>query len=482
MEMNQNKQLLALDISEVEVLAQKVFNLKMNNSIRQRRPLFVEFCGSPKSGKSSTINALNLFLKRNKFKTALLSERASVCPIKDKTQPFFNVWTACSTISEIVKNLSFNADYHDLDVILSDRGLIDSLFWFNWLKNSRLLRTDDYSVIKNFLTTPLLIRYVDLVFVFKSSPDVSMDREYANLLTGKEGSIMNRKVLTQYNQSIDEILVEIERMEGHKSRKIEYINTDSYDQRQVNKIVTVKVLNNFEEILIEKIGYLNKSIREFLYRGMRSYYNSSPFLGSLGNINPPQPNQNGNGEIFTLEFDFRENVENSENIQPVPIAVITNEEKTKVLVVQKKSQSLGPDSPEFNKSLLYVGGHIRKEDDTSWDFFQISKNAIERELEEEVGVPIKIERYIDIPYLIYDDSDPRSRKHLAICYIGITDFEKTFFRVDNRELTINQEFQGSNGVVELSTLKTMLMKNVILLESWSLNILKTIFKIEIDNL
>ena len=57
------------NIAELERLAKEVLRLKSERE--QRRPLLIEFCGSPKSGKSTTINSLNIFLKRNGFKTIL---------------------------------------------------------------------------------------------------------------------------------------------------------------------------------------------------------------------------------------------------------------------------------------------------------------------------------------------------------------------------------------------------------------------------
>ena len=49
-------------IKELEKLAAEVLKLKQERE--QRRPLLIEFCGSPKSGKSTTITSLNIFLKR----------------------------------------------------------------------------------------------------------------------------------------------------------------------------------------------------------------------------------------------------------------------------------------------------------------------------------------------------------------------------------------------------------------------------------
>jgi len=61
-------------------------------------------------------------------------------------------------------------------------------------------------------------------------------------------------------------------------------------------------------------------------------------------------------------FGNRDIVEKSYNLQIVPIAVITNKERDKVLVVKKSPKRTFIDSPEHEKLLLYIGGHIRIED------------------------------------------------------------------------------------------------------------------------
>lgn len=48
------------NIEKLELLAGEVLELKKLH--RQRRPIVIEFCGSPKSGKTSSITSLNIFL------------------------------------------------------------------------------------------------------------------------------------------------------------------------------------------------------------------------------------------------------------------------------------------------------------------------------------------------------------------------------------------------------------------------------------
>ncbi|MDI6794689.1 MAG: hypothetical protein QME81_17790, partial [bacterium] len=63
----------------------------------------IEFAGVPKAGKTTTLNQLYAFLKRCGFRVEVVVERASVCPIRDKKHANFNVWTACTTLSQILE-------------------------------------------------------------------------------------------------------------------------------------------------------------------------------------------------------------------------------------------------------------------------------------------------------------------------------------------------------------------------------------------
>src|SRR5687767_6227441 len=86
-------------INKLEGMASAL--LKAKRAVRPRRPIVIEFCGTPKAGKTSCISSLVIFLKRNGFKVKVLTERASVCPIRDKFDPNFNVWTGCSALAEL---------------------------------------------------------------------------------------------------------------------------------------------------------------------------------------------------------------------------------------------------------------------------------------------------------------------------------------------------------------------------------------------
>ena len=188
-------------IEGLELLAEKVLTLKKESI--PRRPIVIEFCGSPKSGKSSCINSLSLFLRRNNFRTKVLTERASVCPITDKYDPSFNIWTVCSAIAELVEVLSNNSK--DYDAVILDRGIFDALCWFNWLKESDRLDAENFTSLETFLAMNKWRSVIDLIYVFTATPEVSLKREYASLLTRKLGSIMCDEALTSYKSCVEKV-------------------------------------------------------------------------------------------------------------------------------------------------------------------------------------------------------------------------------------------------------------------------------------
>ena len=167
------------------------------------RPLIVEFSGTPKAGKSTIINSLRLFLARNGFKPSVLVERASTSPIRDKKHPFFNAWTASTTLAQMLE--AGQTGGKD-DVVIMDRGLYDALAWMRWLENSGKMSTRDREIIDAFITLDLWVDMIDLVFVMKVTPSEALAREFKDQVTLKGGTIMNEETIRDFNGALDEML------------------------------------------------------------------------------------------------------------------------------------------------------------------------------------------------------------------------------------------------------------------------------------
>ena len=297
-------------IKELEALANEVLNLK--KTYRQRRPIIIEFCGCPKAGKTSSITALNIFLKRNGFKTVMLSERANVCPISDKQSPIFNVWTITSTINQInaLIDNSNSSCINDIDVVLCDRGIFDALCWFRWLKNNNRMDTKEYKTLIAFTMLDRWQRNIDLIYVFLTTPKESINREYAHLLTNKRGSIMDETILAQYEKAVKQTIKKYSKC----FRALQTQDTTGTAQDVVNYKITHDTLNVLKEMLVEKIGYLEKSCLD-LKDGLNDYSQLKP-------------------KLENIKYDSRDLVEkNSDFIQPIAVATIISEDENKIFCV-----------------------------------------------------------------------------------------------------------------------------------------------------
>ncbi len=438
------------NIAKLEALAREVLTLK--NIHRQRRPIVIEFCGSPKAGKTSSINSLNIFLKRNGFKTVVLSERASVCPISDKQNPLFNVWTCTATINELNEKIdaaNVSADpSSNLDVIICDRGVFDALCWFRWLKNRNKMSDHEYDVLTKFALLNRWQKNLDLVYVFVAAPEESIRREYANLLTDKRGSIMRESILSQYREAVDQTLKEYRPM----FRAISLIDTTQQQQNDVGYKVTAETLKVLKEMLMERIGYVNRSAVE-LHEGLNDF------------------NQLEEG-MDSIQYGLRDTVESDSNlIQPIAIAVIVSPQEDKVFCVKKTPRSTEKSSPESGRMLLYVGGHMRNEDHASCcaNFLDVLKNTLERELFEELGISVSLDN-TEQPFVIYTPSNWKSSKHLAIGW-KITMDEDTKFRLDSYELVQKRGKTKSGTFIPFKDITNPDM----IFEPWSKTILLNLF-------
>ena len=436
------------NIDKLESLAQEV--LKLKNLHRQRRPIIIEFCGSPKAGKTSSITALNIFLKRNGFKTTILTERASICPISDKESPVFNVWTCSATINEINEKMdeANTASEGNLDIILCDRGIFDALCWFRWLKSRDKMSEEEYDVLTQFAMLNRWQKNIDLVYIFLTTPEESIRREYANLLTNKRGSIMKEDILEQYKKSVEETLHEYE--SAFRATCVQ--DTTDREQNDVSYEVTEKTLQTLKEMLMEKIGYADRSSL-FLQEGLIDYSKVKC-------------------ELEKVKYGLREEVEaNSDFIQPIAIAAIISEDGGKILCVKKTRKSTDASSPEFGQTLLYVGGHMRREDSTAKcrSFLDVLRNTLERELYEELGISFALNQKRD-PFVIYTPNSNKSRKHLAIGWV-IKLNEGSKLRLDSYELVQKKGRSKSGTFIPFQNITDP----DISLESWSKTILLNIF-------
>ena len=143
---------------------------------------------------------------------------------------------------------------------------------------------------------------------------------------------------------------------------------------------------------MEKIGYINKGNLN-LTSGLNS-------IDRLKNVK--------------VQYGYRDIVEDRiDVIQPVCAAVIITKDN-KILTINKNSKSTGKISPEKNKTLLYVGGHLDSSDESTSNM-ETFTNGMKREITEELGLEVKTFE-VNSPILTYTPISEKSAKHLGIIF------------------------------------------------------------------
>lgn len=185
----------------VDQLREKADRVLSNlNSNQPERPVFVEFSGTPKSGKSTCIDIVSHFFRRVGFKVLAPTEGAS------KRTPYylkddwvaFNTWSASYALTHILEGLYHSDKYH---LAILDRGLFDALAWFQLLESNNEISSDVCTTVQNFIAIEKWRSAIDAVFLFTTDPTTSMERENADKLIAEPGRAMNTDSLKSLNQA-----------------------------------------------------------------------------------------------------------------------------------------------------------------------------------------------------------------------------------------------------------------------------------------
>lgn len=362
-----------------------------------RKAIVVEFAGVPKAGKTSTIGQMVAFFKRCGFRVEVVVERASVCPIRDKKHSNFNVWTACTTLAQLLEKTQDPPRADDPQILILDRGLFDSLVWFRMMERLSRIRPADRERIESFLLIDDWRKKMSGVIVMSASPRDSMERERGQLpVPGATGSIMNPAVLEQVRKTTEDVTKQ------YKDKFRTFVVDTSAPQFRNNpkktcEVIADTMLNWIEEQLVEDILHVPKKAVEECFEG-KSFLVGSKAEQVL--------------ELFRSDGQFRPRDEVEQDatlVQALPIAVVRNKTGD---VLRLRRRETSDSNPLHEKLVLWAGGHVRKEDATNGDPVE---QSLLRELHEELRLDIERES-LRLLGAIYVDTGDRTSKHVALVY------------------------------------------------------------------
>lgn len=164
------------------------------------RPVFVEFAGTPKSGKSTCIEIVRHFFRRLDYRVLTPAEGASQrTPYYFKAKNdliAFNTWSASYALMHVLEGLH-GPDQYDLAIL--DRGLFDALAWFELLAARNDISDDVRDQVQSFLQIDHWRSAIDAVLLFKTDAETAMARENSDKLISEPGQAMNKEFLGELN-------------------------------------------------------------------------------------------------------------------------------------------------------------------------------------------------------------------------------------------------------------------------------------------
>ena len=419
-----------------------------------RKPIVIEFAGVPKAGKTSNLEQVLSFFKRCGFSVESVAEQAAICPVRDKKHPNFNIWTACTTLAQLLEKTQAPPRKGDPDILFVDRGIFDAICWMRLMnKEFSRLAKEEYQLIEKFLSINEWRRRISAVIVMTATPEKAIRRERGELLPDDDslGSIMNPAVLKAVQKNVATSVKDYD-----KRFNLHVVDTDQSDFNDLKKSsehIADIILGCVERHLEEKILHLKKS-------EVKSYFPNTRYI-----------NGDDTKKLITQfcqkgKYAPRKEVEKDETkVQALPIVVVRTRDGGFLRLTRRE---IDKENPLDNKDVIWAGGHVRQLDDENGN--ALVRCAV-RELMEELKLSAE-EKELRLVGAVYIDKKPGAQKHVSIVYewkasgnsVNVVVSGVEFKEKQGTSVRVNKKFYTLN---ELLTA----MKKKEINEEWSVEII-----------
>lgn len=182
-----------------------------------RKPFMVEFTGTPEAGKTTTIRNVSNKFRSEGYNVLILQESAENLPEEiPKGTWDANLWMHYQTQAKILR-----AKYIETDLILIDRGLIDSQFYGKKFLWENCVTEAKYENFKKQFIEEL---FPDFLIALVVQSDIAIKRR------GGAGRLVNEEYIEKYNKMF---LKYYETITCQKA----LVNTENLDIYEMNEYI-----------------------------------------------------------------------------------------------------------------------------------------------------------------------------------------------------------------------------------------------------
>ncbi len=203
------------------------------------RPFFLEFTGSPSSGKTTTITELDKFLRRQGFRVWRPQEGAEVIRHIERTTPLYNIRTGIYAWTLLVDN----SVGHLYDIVIFDRCIFDAYCWMEYWHEKGKLSWAEKKLMQSFFLFRLWRDKIDASYFMICEPEVAMERELRIALSEKLGETTNpqtvKTLVNRYRRAF-EIL-------SPKNPQLHLVDTTAINEQTMVEQIANEVLDILEQ-------------------------------------------------------------------------------------------------------------------------------------------------------------------------------------------------------------------------------------------
>lgn len=209
----------------------------------------IEFSGTPRTGKTTTINNLYDFFKKGGFSISIIEEFTTSKYFKEvfkqKYKDSSKLDSNIAIIEETVKQLQDEINTKK-DIIIVDRSINDRQIWnyIRYKKNDMDTKMYNelqlkYKEISKELIDVLVITYAD--------PITSLKRDYNSSLALEKRSFLNNENITEYNDSVKDLKELFE----NSVNSLILVDTSNINMNDLSIKVACEVMNVMRSKYIE---------------------------------------------------------------------------------------------------------------------------------------------------------------------------------------------------------------------------------------
>ena len=188
--------------------AQKIELQNLKALCSLSKPFVIEFCGTPRTGKTTTINNLYDFFKKGGFDVAVIEDFATFKYYKENLKGKFDKMgvAGCNIaiVDEIYKQLK-TALSLEKEIVLIDKSINDRQIWNyrsflkgNMLEKQYLELKEKYRALSKKLIDILVVTYAD--------SSLALKRDYNCNLYLEDRGFLNIENLEQYNKCLNDLI------------------------------------------------------------------------------------------------------------------------------------------------------------------------------------------------------------------------------------------------------------------------------------